>query len=78
MNEIRRVTRNIYDVFSGKGWDNWSRLKQGRIGTFVQGGNRMTFSELRDWDEVLAPDIPITYGQPVEEMLFNINAINTR
>ena len=76
--EVRRVDRFTYDLFVGKGWDNHVRIRQGRSSTYRLSGNRISKPDLHDWHEVLAPNMPINYGQTVEELLFNINAINGR
>ncbi len=77
-NEVRRLDRFTYDIFRGKGWDDHVRVHQGRSSTWRVSGGRISKPELRDWHDVLAPNMPVTYGQTVEQMLFNINAINVR
>lgn len=76
--EARRVDRFTYDLFRGKGWDNHVRVRQGRSSTYRLSGQRISKPELHDLHTVLAPNMPVTYGQTMEQMLLNINAINTR
>ena len=76
MHELRRIDARTYDVFVGMGWDNWSRIRQGRSSTYRVSGEHVSKPDLRDWHEVLAPNMPITYGQTTEDMLKSINAIN--
>jgi hypothetical protein len=77
--EARRIDRNTYDIFYGKGWDNHVRIRQGRESTYRIGGGRITHPELKELNEVLAPNMPITYGQTMQQMLHNVDAIvNTR
>jgi hypothetical protein len=73
--EFRRIDRNTYDMFQGKGWDNHSRVRQGRNGTYVVSGEKLPRQQLRELDEVLHPTMPITYGQTVDQMLVNYDAI---
>jgi hypothetical protein len=73
--EARRINRNTYDLFFGKGWDNHTRVKQGKMSTYRVGGNHISKPELKDLHDVLAWNMPITYGQTVDEMLNNVLAI---
>jgi hypothetical protein len=41
---IRRVSRNVFDVFQGNQWSTWSRLKSGRNGVYVAQGERLSYS----------------------------------
>ena len=36
---VKRLGRNVFDVFEGKQWSSWSRLKIGRNGVYVAAGN---------------------------------------
>lgn len=76
MLEIRRINKFTYDLFFGKGWDNWTRVHQGRSSTHRTHGEKLRKSVLKELDEVLAPNMPVTYGQTVEEMLHNVYSIN--
>jgi hypothetical protein len=44
---IKQLHRHIYDVFLGKGFDNWSRVKRNHYGLSVTAGNRLPHSVLR-------------------------------
>ena len=77
--EARRIDRNTYDVFFGTGWNNHVRVRQGRENTYRIGGGRITHPKLKELHSVLAPNMPITYGQTIPQMLHNVAAIvNTR
>lgn len=41
---VRRVSRNVFDVFEGKQWSSWSRLKAGRNGVYVAQGGRLPYA----------------------------------
>jgi len=73
--ELRRIDAHTYDVFEGKGWDNHVRVRKGRSSTYRVSGGRVARPTLHFLDEVLAPNMPITYGQDINTMLNNINAI---
>lgn len=74
--EMRRLDRNTYDVFLGNQWSTWVRVRQGKGGTYRIAGQKVDHRLLKELDSILAPNMPITYGQTTEEMLHNINAIN--
>lgn len=74
--EFRRIDNNTYDVFLGTQWSSWVRVRQGRNGTYRLSGQWVDHNLLRELDSILAPNMPISYGQTAEEMLHNINAIN--
>ena len=69
--EIRRIDNNTYDVFSGTQWDKWSRVRQNRNGVYVVAGERLPHPELKELHSVLAPNMPINYGQRLETTLHN-------
>ncbi len=73
--ELRRIDNHTYDVFEGKGWDNHVRVRKGRSSTYRVSGGRIARPTLHWLDDVLAPNMPITYGQTVHSMLSNINGI---
>ena len=77
--EARRIDRNTYDVFFGKQFSpdgsGWSRVRQGRNSTYVLVGEKVDHPTLRWLHSVLAPNMPITYGQSIETMLHNNLAI---
>lgn len=73
--ELRRIDNYTYDVFTGNGWNNCSRVRRGRSSTFVQQGEKLPKHTLKYLHDVLHPTMPITYGQTVDQMLNNFNAI---
>jgi hypothetical protein len=73
--EIRRVEKNVFDVFQGSGWHNWTRIKNTRGNTFVLAGSRLPRPMLRELHEILFPYFPINYGQSVEETVRNLGII---
>lgn len=38
---IRKLAPNVFDVFLGKGFDNWSRVRRGHWGASVIAGQRL-------------------------------------
>ena len=38
---VKRVGFNTFDVFQGKQWGTWSRLRSGRNGVYVAQGERL-------------------------------------
>lgn len=73
--EIRRVDHNTYDLFQGKGWDNFTRVRKGRSSTFGVLGQRVPHAMLKDLDSILHPHFPINYGQTLGQTLDNLAAI---
>lgn len=73
--EIRRVDHNTYDLFQGKGWDNFTRIRKGRSSTFGVLGQRVPHAMLKDLHDILHPQFPINYGQTLGETLDNLAAI---
>lgn len=71
--ELRRVSYNTFDCFYGKGWDNHSRVRKSKAGTYVMSGNRLPKPELRALDNVLSPTLPITPGMSLEQTEFNLS-----
>lgn len=45
---IKKLKPHVYDVFLGKGFDNWSRVRKGHWGVSVVAGNRLPKTLLRD------------------------------
>jgi len=78
--EARRLNNNTYDIFQGKQFSacgsGWSRVRQGKHNTYVVAGEKVDHSTLRWLHSVLAPNMPITPGQSMEQMVHNNNAIN--
>lgn len=50
---IKRLQPNVFDVFLGKGFDNWSRVRRGHWGVSVIAGNRLPKSTLREVQETI-------------------------
>lgn len=74
--EIRRLDRNTYDVFFGNQWTDWVRVRQARSNTYVIGGSiKVGHSELRHLHNVLAPNMPINYGQRIEDTIRNCEVL---
>ena len=76
MIELRRISYNTFDLFQGTGWGKHSRIRKGRNGVYVIGGYRLPRGMLRDLDQVLYPNFPITMGMTLEETLNNLRAIH--
>lgn len=75
MYEARRIDRNTFDIFIGKQWGTWTRVRQGRNGTYVIAGQKVDHQTLRELNELVAPNMPITYGQDMHTTLHNCIAI---
>jgi hypothetical protein len=73
--EARRIDNNTYDLFLGNQWSDWIRVRQGRSSVYRLAGIRVEHSLLKWLHTVLASDMPITYGQDMNTMLINNNAI---
>ena len=73
--EIRRVEKNVFDLFEGSGWHGWSRVKNTRGHAFVVGGRRLPHGLLKELHELLFPYFPINYGQSMEETVANLKII---
>ncbi len=73
--EARRIDNNTYDIFFGTQWSDHVRVRQGRNGTYRLSGMRVDHQTLRELDSLLAPNMPITYGQDMHTMAMNCNAI---
>jgi hypothetical protein len=75
MFEARRINSNTYDIFFGNQWSDWVRVRQGRSSTYRLAGMHVPHPLLKWLHSVLAEDMPITYGQDMDTMINNINAI---
>jgi hypothetical protein len=75
MKEARRVDNNTWDIFFGTQWSDHVRVRTGRTGVYRVGGMRVDHSTLKYLENYLAPNMPITYGQSMEQMLSNNLAI---
>lgn len=73
--EARRVDRNTYDIFFGTQWSDHIRVRQNKHGTYRVSGIKVDHQTLRELDRYLAPNMPITYGQTMQQMLHNNQAI---
>jgi len=71
MYEIRRVDHNTYDVFIGKQWADWARVRVGRSSAFVLQGMRLPYGFLKHMKTVCASNMPINFGQDHETTLRN-------
>ena len=76
--EARRIDNNTYDLFLGKQWTDWIRVRQGRNGVYRLAGMRVDHGLLKWLNTVLARDMPITPGMDMNTMINRINAMETR
>lgn len=75
---IRRIDNNTFDIFQGKGWNNWTRIRKGRSSTYGVLGKRISHALMKDLNEVLHARLPVNYAQSLETTLAMNHAINTR
>lgn len=75
MLELRRVDHNTFDLFQGKGWNNWTRVRKGRSSTFGVAGQRIPHGLMRELDGVLHKFFPINYGQDLAVTVHNLQAL---
>lgn len=73
--EIRRLDHNTYDFFQGAQWGTWSRVRKGKHNTYLLGGEKLSKGMLRFLHDILAPNMPINYGQPLEVTLHNCQTL---
>ena len=73
--EIRRVDHRTYDVFQGKQWSTWTRVRQSRHNTYVLGGEKLGHQLLHFLHSILAPNMPVNYGQFLETTLHNCQVL---
>lgn len=73
--EARRIDRNTYDLFLGTQWSDHVRVRQGHHSTYRVSGQRVDHELLKWLHGVLAVNMPITYGQDLNTMINNVNAI---
>ena len=52
---IKYLTEDVVDVFTGNGWDNWSRFKLGMNTPKKVAGNNLTEKEYADLKQQLYP-----------------------
>lgn len=50
---IKKLKPNVFDVFLGRGFANWSRVRRGHWGVSVIAGNRLPKSALREVQETI-------------------------
>jgi hypothetical protein len=43
---IKRLAPNIYDVFVGNGWDNWTRVRRAHWGVAFLAGKKLNRTQL--------------------------------
>ena len=75
MYEARRIDHNTYDIFMGTQWSSWIRVRQGRQGTYRLAGQRVDHQVLKELDTLLAPNMPVNYGQDMHTTMHNCMAI---
>lgn len=69
--EIRRISPFVYDVFTGKQWGTHSRVRQTRQGVYVMSGERLPHRVLKALADILAPNMPVNYGQTLDVTVQN-------
>lgn len=45
---VKKLHPNVYDVFLGNGYDNWTRVRRNHYGLNVIAGNRLPHGILRE------------------------------
>lgn len=73
--EARRVDRNTFDIFFGKQWGTWTRVRCNRHGVYRVAGEKVDHRTMKELGEMLAPNMPINYGQTIQQTYFNCLAI---
>lgn len=76
--ELRRISWNTYDLFTGNGWNNVSRIRQSRTGVYVMAGERLPKPLLKELNELLFNWFPITPGMSLEQTVHNLRNISWR
>jgi hypothetical protein len=51
---VRKIHSNVFDVFLGTGWSNWTRVKKTHYGLSVVGGYRLPRSLMKEVETTLA------------------------
>lgn len=72
---VRRIDNNTFDVFTGAGWNNWTRMRTGRSSTFVVAGARLPREVFNYVVELLNPRMPINYELSQENTWNNCQCI---
>ena len=62
---IKHNVRNEFDVFTGKGWGNWTRVRRGNVGAYGVAGQRLAHPVMREVSHLLEARIP-TMGLTVK------------
>ena len=73
--EVRRVNNNTFDVFIGKQWSDWIRVRKGRSSVHRLAGQHVPHATLKELDELIQINMPITYGQTQQQTLDNCRAM---
>jgi len=71
MYEIRRVDHNTYDVFIGKQWSDWTRVRVGRTSAYILDGLKLPYAFLKHLHSVCRSNMPINYQQDHEKTLMH-------
>lgn len=45
---IKQLQRNVFDVFLGNGFMNWTRVKRTHYGVSIVAGNRLPYAAIRE------------------------------
>ena len=73
--EVRRVSGNVFDVFLGRQWSDWVRMKVTRHGAFRIDGLKVDHQLRKEISDLLNPYMPIVYGQDQRITLANCLSI---
>jgi hypothetical protein len=76
--ELRRLSWNTYDLFMGNGFENHSRIRQSKTGVYVMSGQHLPKHVLRELDNTLFNNFPITPGICLEETSRRLTHITWR
>lgn len=55
---IKHNVRNEFDVFTGKGWNNWTRVRRGNAGAYGVAGERLPHPVMHEVSHLLEARIP--------------------
>lgn len=50
---IKRLNKSEYDVFTGDGWDNWTRIRRNHWGVTYVAGKRLPRETIHELNERL-------------------------
>lgn len=48
---IKRLNRNLYDVFIGNGWNNWTRIRRNHWGVAYVDGARLSRETIHELNQ---------------------------